>query len=440
MIAEALIYLHEISASINRLWSDPDGLAATLRLIVDSAAAILPGATVDIYAYDTDQRVFTALAGSPAESTAEPDPLALHAVSEMCAVFADGASIRGCFPLLAGKDVVGVLCARRAGDLSFTEPERLLLDTLANQATQAITHSSRLSNVRRDLARKEDELHRLRRAGLLISSRTQLEETLVAILQMALEVTGANYGIFRLVDKESENLIMRAIAGERLGQPAIEALPLNTTSITGLVAKTRQPVCIRDVRADPWSHIYYPLDYSLEMRSELAVPLVGASGRLEGVLNLESPVVGAFSEDDSHLLQALATQAVIAIQEVRLLDALQDMAERLLAQPLPQALDHLVELACDLLNTAASAVWTLQDDHLALAAASAGHERGQNLPLHDSLTGQAIVSRELVISEDVRNDPRFAWPELARQAGLEACHGRPPLSQRRPGGGRFERL
>ena len=48
--------------------------------------------------------------------------------------------------------------------------------------------------------------------------------------------------------------------------------------------------------------------------AEFAVPLINAGGRVEGVLNLESPQVGAFSEQDSHLLQTLATQAVIAIQ------------------------------------------------------------------------------------------------------------------------------
>ena len=86
----------------------------------------------------------------------------------------------------------------------------------------------------------------------------------------------------------------------------------------------------------PGLGIYYPLDYSLEMRSELAVPLIGAGGRLEGVLNLESPPIAAFSEQDSHLLQALATQAVIAIQEVRLMDALQEVADRLLVQAVTQ--------------------------------------------------------------------------------------------------------
>jgi GAF domain-containing protein len=68
------------------------------------------------------------------------------------------------------------------------------------------------------------------------------------------------------------------------------------------------------------------------MRAELAVPLIGAGGRLEGVLNLESPHAAAFSEADSHLLQGLATQAVIAIQEVRLLDALRDTSTRVLTQ------------------------------------------------------------------------------------------------------------
>ena len=128
----------------------------------------------------------------------------------------------------------------------------------------------------------------------------------------------------------------------------------------GWVAKPRQPLSIADVSAPPGSRIYYPLDHALQMRAELAVPLVGAGGRLEGVLNLESPQVGAFSEADSHLLQGLATQAVIAIQEVRLLDVLQEMAGHLLTQPAPQVLEHLVALAaiCSAARPAPSGCWT----------------------------------------------------------------------------------
>ncbi len=250
-------------------------------------------------------------------------------------------------------------------------------------------------------ARQEDELTLLRHAGLLISSRTRLEDTLEAILQMALEVTGARYGIFRLVDSSGRNLVMRAIVGDRLGQPAVEALPLNTTSIMGWVAVKRQPLNVGDVRQPPWSRIYYPLDHSLQMRSDLAVPLIGAGGRLEGVLNLESPEIFAFSEADSHLLQALAGQAVIAIQEVRLLDGLRETAERLLSQDLQPMLAHLVELACDLMNAPAGAVWTVERGQLGVRAASADYPSGAAC-----LTDKELIQRALATSSALAYDHR----------------------------------
>jgi signal transduction histidine kinase len=97
------------------------------------------------------------------------------------------------------------------------------------------------------------------------------------------------------------------------------------------------------------------------MRSELAVPLINASGRLEGVLNLESPELGGFTEDDNHMLQSLATYAVTAIQEIRLLDAMQEAAQLLISQPTPRVLDRLCVMANDLLNTSSSAVWLKND-------------------------------------------------------------------------------
>ncbi|MEE8389979.1 MAG: GAF domain-containing protein, partial [Anaerolineae bacterium] len=328
-------------------------------------------------------------------------------------VFA-GAKAMACFPLVVADQIVGALYVYLQQDRQFGQLELLMLENFVNQAAMAIYQTRQLANVQRDLARTEDELDRLRSAGMIISSRLRLEETLEAILQMAMEVTDAQYGIFRLVDKSGQNLINHAIAGEHLTRPLVEALPINDSSIMGWVAEHRRHVCIHDLHAEPWGHIYRPLDPSLEMRSELAVPLIGASGRLEGVLNLESPEVGAFSEQDSHLLQSLATQAVIAIQEVRLLDALQEVAHLLLAQPCQQVLSRLVELACDLLNAADSAIWTLEDEQLILQVASAGYQRGERLPLQGSLLGQAITNRSPVTTDDVRTNPHFSRLDVAQ--------------------------
>ncbi len=449
VLLEALARLNDIGASINALTGDDDApLAAhaTLRLIVESAIQVVPGAAAVLYAYDRKRGAFDPVSrasagewlGATAEERAriaddepraaglgmralrelrpvlsyeEPD-LSIHPAKQMA-----GAKVLACLPLVAANSPVGVLYVYLREERRFTQLELLLLRIFVNQAAILIYHADQLSAIQHELARREDELARLRRAGLLISSRRRLDETLEAILQMALEVTGARYGILRLVDRQAQQLVTCAVAGERLDRPAVEALPLNATSIMGWVARTRQPLNIADVQSGRWSRIYYPLDYSLEMRSELAVPLIGAGGRLEGVLNLESPQVAAFSEADSHLLQAFATQAVIAIQEARLLDALQEVAGRLPVEPCQAVLERLVALACDLLNASASAIWTLRGETLVLAAASAGFIRGDHLSLHGSLTGQAILTRGAVTSDDVRTDPRFERPELARAQG-----------------------
>jgi signal transduction histidine kinase len=241
-----------------------------------------------------------------------------------------------------------------------------------------------------------------------------LEETLESILQMAMEVTGAKYGIFRLLDKSGQYLTTRAVAGENLARPLVETLPVDSTSVMAWVARNRQPVCISDLHDEPWSQIYYPLDVNLEMRSELAVPLIGANARLEGVLNLESPLVGAFGDEDSYLLQALATQAVITIQEVSLLDALQEVAHLLLTEPCQKVLAHLTELACSLLDAATSVIWVLKGQDLVLKSSCNGYAHDTRIPLGHSLAGIAVNTRAIVVSEDIRSDDRFHRPDLAR--------------------------
>lgn len=446
-VLDALSSLNQIGAAINRLTprggadgaDATDRVRATLRLIVESATKVLPGASGVIYAYDQERRAFDlgsrVSAGGLERAVEDDEPrprgIGARAISRHRRVISyeeqdlsihpawvnAGARATACFPLVVADEVVGVLYVYLCQQREFSQFELLMLDSFVNQAAMAIYQAHRLAGVESDLERKDDELNRLRRAGLLISSRPALGETLETILQMALDVTGAHYGIFRLTDKSGQALVTHAVASEHLDRPQVETLSVDEHSIMGWVATHRQPVRIADLREEPWRGIYYPLDADLEMRSELAVPLIGASGRLEGVLNLESPGVGAFTDQDRHLLQSLATQAVVAIQEVRLLDALQGAAKLLHAEPCHHVLAHLVGSACDLLNAAASAIWTVCDKEMVLQAASAGYERGERLPIGDSLAGQAVLGGATVTTDDVRTDPRFHRSDLARAQG-----------------------
>ncbi len=440
LLLEALKSLNQIGSTINQISPrDHDRVAAGLGLIVESAIKVVPGASAVVYTLAEDRPAFDPASRVSAGEWVQPVPgdeprpdgMGMRALQQRRRVLsyeeADleihpvkvraGARTVVCFPLIVAGEAVGVLYVYLHEDRRFKELELLMLENFVNQAAMAIYQTRRLESVQKDLARKEDELRRLRYAGLLISSRLRLEETLEAILKMALEVTGAQYGIFRLMDKSGQSLNTAAVAGEHLARPLVESLPVDEHSIMGWVALHQQPVCITDLLEEPWAHIYYRLDENLVMRSELAVPLIGASGRLEGVLNLESPQTGAFSEEDKHLLQSLATQAVIAIQEARLLDALQEVAKRLLVQPAQEVLAYLTELACDLLNAASSAIWLLQEDVLALRVASRGEAHEPRIPLHGSLAGQAVLTRSAVTANDVRSDPRFNRPDLARASG-----------------------
>lgn len=323
MLIATLERMNALSAEVNRLdGDDAAALERLLRQIEAAADAFISGASSAITVGEWPQ--------PGAAGPTSGDVLIL--------------------PLGRSERPVGLLTITLPPGRNLDRGERLLLEGLANVAATALSQAGVHRASQRTLARKEDELSLLRRAGLLISSRTGLQDTLETILQMALEVTGARYGIFRLVDKSRNALVMAAIAGIDLGRPAVETLPINVTSVMGMVAKTKQPVMIDDVRRRPWSRIYYPLDHSLQMRAELAVPLLGAGGRLVGVLNLESQQAGAFGEADSHLLQSLASQAVIAIQQVRLLDALRDTSARVLTQGVDQVREHLHAVRDELLS------------------------------------------------------------------------------------------
>jgi signal transduction histidine kinase/putative methionine-R-sulfoxide reductase with GAF domain len=427
---DLLANLNEIGAAINRIGSG-EGVnsRSALQLIVESATRVVSGASAFLYTYNSITERFEVeslaeagprLAGNSPEGP-RPAGLGMRAIRQQRRVFSYeepdlaihpllarvGARAVVCFPLIVAEQAVGALYVYVYEERSFTQLEQLMLANLVNQAAIAIYQIRRLAGVQRDLARKEDELRHLRRAGLLISSRLRLKETLEAILQMALEVTGARYGIFRLLDSQAENLITRAIAGERLARPCMEVLPLHENSVMARVALSRRPVLIRDLHEPPWNEIYYPFDADLDMRAELAVPLIGASGRLEGVLNLESPQVGAFDEDHRRLLQALAAQAVIAIQEVRLLDALQEAAQWVVTQPYAQALVRLASLGRELLDAHSCQIWTLQNGDLQPEAISGEAIAADLLPSVRDLQQQALRTCEKQVIESPARSRRL---------------------------------
>ncbi len=463
-LVQILTALNQIGARVNRLGMGHH-LPATLQLIADSAVAAVsvaadpsapaPNASAVIWAYDEGRQAFDLAsrvsAGEPPGASTEdfprPDGLGMLAIRRWRRILsyeergltihpakrAVGARSLACCPLIVGDELVGMLYVYRCDDRHFTEIELLLLDNFVNLAALAIYHGRQVGGMTQALARKVSEQEKMSHALRLVSSRINLDETLQEILAIGLDLTGAQYGSFELHDKKQRQLVIRALAGRSGQWLAGPPLPLDEHSIVGWVACQRQSLRVADLNDPPWQSIYQPLPVDRPMRAELAVPLLGAGGGLEGVLNLESPLPDAFTAEDQRLLEALAAQAVIALQEIHLLDALQEIASALLTTPPNALLQLIVDRACDLINVSAGAIWTTAEpEWLTLRQAINDDHPGERLPLQPGQAEPMARLRQPITLDDVRLPSVFPYQNLAVERGWVSAIVAPLLIPDRP--------
>jgi signal transduction histidine kinase len=217
-------------------------------------------------------------------------------------------------------------------DRAFGEQDVALLQPLAD-LTAAVLHQAER------LTRMTAQFRALHVIDVALTSSLQLERVLNLILEKAVYLVGAEHGSLRLLNPETGELVLKAYLGEGW-TPEVRAytFPIGH-GITGWVAEHREPYLCLDAHRDPQNVVLFE-----QMCSGVAVPLLigpaeGASHEeLLGVLLLESARRNAFDRQDVELLEALAQEAVIAIQnatqhqKLQLMhQTLQDVQERRVA-------------------------------------------------------------------------------------------------------------
>jgi len=165
------------------------------------------------------------------------------------------------------------------------------------------------------LARMTAQFRALHDIDVALTSSLQLDRVLNLILEKAVHLVGAEHGSLRLLNPETGELELKAFLGEGW-TPEVRAtrFPVGH-GITGWVVQNRRSYLCSDAQHDPQYVVLFD-----DMRSSVAVPLAGGLAQEEGgeevlgVLLLESARLAAFDDQDVELLEALAQQAVIAIQ------------------------------------------------------------------------------------------------------------------------------
>lgn len=383
---KSLANLHSISGLVNDLDVNAKAsLPALLKLIADSSIQLVENSSAVIYKIDLGTgmidpttRVF--VSGSPdpigfgKNDLPRPDGLGYRSITRKERVVSyeendttlhpthliNGVHAAVCFPLMIQRIPQGILYLYLHEQREFTDWEILQIEIFVNQAAMAIYQANAQNTLRDDLEKKEGELRQLQTATKVLFSKQNLSETLNSILTLALEMTNAHYGIFRLVDDHKRNLVTYSYAGADMRRPKIESLPINEHSVMGRVASTRSSILINDILEEQFD--YYPLADDMKMRSELALPLINANGGLEGVINLESPNPKAFSVHHKLMVETLCTFAVIAINEFRLLESLVEITQSIGKTPL----DHLARLILTrtgfLFNAEICDLWELSNE------------------------------------------------------------------------------
>lgn len=162
------------------------------------------------------------------------------------------------------------------------------------------------------------------------------------------------------------------------------------------------------------------------IRSFMALPVLGRKGTL-GVINVASPRLAAFGDQDEEILTALASQLATAIAGLRRrssLSRIYEFGQHLsIAATEKQAIDSTLEFLLSQFDFHTSSILLMNgEDELRVAGAYGPYEAnedivGMTLRLGEGITGQAALTRRFALVPDVSQDPRYV--EVASGTGSE---------------------
>ncbi len=256
-----------------------------------------------------------------------PDVAGGEGVPETTRTACNAVGYRGVIfaPMIWEGKGIGVIFVGRGFVGPFSEKDIALLRTFADQAVIAI-QNARLVNETKEALDQQTATADVLKA---ISRTTfDLDPVLATLIENATRLCKADKGHLYLRRGEAyEWTVGHGDTPEQTQFMREHPIPPARGTVVGRVALTRQPAHVDDAQADP-SYTWTEAKEVMGLRSIFGVPML-REGEPIGVMVVLRNEVRSFSERERQLVATFADQAVIAIENVRLFNEIQDKSQQL---------------------------------------------------------------------------------------------------------------